>query len=105
MTGQRQALAKSTGQTYSRPNATSKSKVLTALGLEKEAAKPSPPTREVTMTTNEGNGGTEQPAAETEAPAATEQQAAPQSAEPVAEQPPAEQAAMAPAEQAAASTS
>ena len=38
MTGQRQPLAKSTGQTYSRPNATSKSKILTALGLEKEAA-------------------------------------------------------------------
>jgi hypothetical protein len=55
------------------------------------------------MTTNEGNGGTEQPAAEPEAPAATEQQAAPQPAEP--EQPPAEQAAMAPAEQAAAPTS
>ena len=45
------------------------------------------------MTANEGNGGTEQPAAEPEVPAATEQQAAPQPAEPVAEQPPAEQAA------------
>jgi hypothetical protein len=45
------------------------------------------------MTANEGNGGTEQPATEPEAPAATELQAAPQPAEPVAEQPPAEQAA------------
>ena len=45
MTGQRQALARSAGQTYSSPNATSPSKVLTALGLEKEAAKPSPPTK------------------------------------------------------------
>jgi hypothetical protein len=43
------------------------------------------------MTANEGNGGTEQPAAEPEVPAATEQQAAPQPA--VAEQLPAEQAA------------
>jgi hypothetical protein len=58
-----------------------------------EAANPSPPIKEETMTANEGNGGTEQPATEPEAPAATELQAAPQPAEPVAEQPPAEQAA------------
>jgi hypothetical protein len=57
------------------------------------------------MTANEGNGGTEQPAAEPEAPAATEQQAAPQPAEPVAEQPPAEQAAVSPAEPEAVPTS
>ena len=68
-----------------------------------EAANPSPPIIGGNMTANEGNGGTEQPAAEPEAPAATEQQAAPQPAEPVTEQPPAEQAA--PAEQATAPTS
>ena len=56
------------------------------------------------MTANEGNGGTEQPAAEPEAPAQTELQSAPL-AEPVAEQPPAEQAAESPAEQSAAPTS
>jgi hypothetical protein len=60
---------------------------------------------EVTMTANEGNSGTEQPAAEPEAPAATEQQAAPQPAEPVAEQPAAEQAAVSPAEPEAVPTS
>ena len=66
------------------------------------------------MTANEDNSGTEQPAAEPEAPAVTEPQAAlppaePMAeqppAEPMAEQPPAEQAAESPAEQAAAPTS
>jgi hypothetical protein len=56
------------------------------------------------MTENEGNVVTEQPVAETEAPAPTELQAAP-SAEPVAEQPPAEQATESAAEQSAAPTS
>jgi hypothetical protein len=87
------------------PNATSPSKVLTALVLEKKRRMPRRQRREVTMTANEGNGGIEQPAAEPEAPAATEQQAAPQPAEPVAEQPPPEQAAVSPEEQAAAPTS
>jgi len=56
------------------------------------------------MTENEGNVVTEQPVADTEAPAPTELQAAPQSAEPVAEQP-AEQVAESPGEQSAAPTS
>jgi len=55
------------------------------------------------MTENEGNVVTEQPVAESEAPAPTELQAGP-SAEPVIEQPPAEQAAESPAEQSAAPT-
>jgi hypothetical protein len=62
-----------------------------------EAANPSPPIEEETMTANEGNVVTEQPVAEPEAPAPTE----PQPTEPVAEQPPAEQAAESPAEQSA----
>ncbi|SRR5436190_16252319 len=70
-----------------------------------DAANPSPPIKEETMTANEGNVVTEQPVAEPEAPAPTELHAAPQPAEPVAEQPPAEQAAESPAEQAAAPTS
>src|SRR5882757_3157090 len=86
----------STRSTCSSPNATSPSKVLAALVLEKKRRIPRRQQREVTMTTNEGNGGTEQPAAEPEAPAATEQQAAPQPAEPVAEQPPAAEQAAAP---------
>ena len=61
-----------------------------------EAANSSPPIIGGNMTANEGNGGTEQPAAEPEAPAATEQQAAPPPAEPVAEQPPAAEQAAAP---------
>jgi hypothetical protein len=73
--------------------------------LEKKRRNPRRQQREVTMTANESNGGTEQPAAEQEAPAVTEQQAAPQPAEPVAEQPPAEQAAVSPAEPEAVPTS
>jgi hypothetical protein len=80
-------------------------KVLTALVLERRRRNPRRQQREVTMTADESNGGTEQPAAEQEAPAVTEQQAAPQPAELVAEQPPAEQAAVSPAEPEAEPTS
>src|SRR6266403_1474183 len=58
--------------TCSSPNATSPYKVLTALVLEKKRRIPRRQQREVTMTAIESNGGTEQPAAEPEAPAATE---------------------------------
>jgi hypothetical protein len=110
--GQRTSTRQVCSLTCSSPNATSPFKVLTALVLEKKRRIPRRQQREVTMTANESNGGTEQPAAEPEthaaepeAPATTEQQAAPQPAEPVAEQPPPEQAAVSPAEQAAAPTS
>jgi hypothetical protein len=105
--GQRQARGRSAAQPSS-PNATFPSKVLTALVLEKKRRNPRRQQWEVTMTATENNGGTEQPAAEPEAPAATEPQATLQPAEPVAEQPPAEKAEKAaepPAEQAAAPTS
>jgi hypothetical protein len=87
---------------YTSPNATSPFKVLTAHAWEDEAANPSPPIKEETMTEIEGNAGTEQTIPEPGALAQTEQQAAPPPANPESEQPPAEEPAESLAEQSAA---